>query len=157
MSVQVDAGDVVAGLALIIAIYSTWITARFNRRQTAFEETNERLNLMLIEKEAAETKAQKAADLSANFYKAGKNDYRLKIFNRGKGVARNVKFEVLDDSDLFMDQDITGKFPMPIMEQQSSVELIGCVDMGSPSRVHIRLTWDDDAGGNHQKELHPAW
>ena len=157
MSVQIDAGDVVALFALVIAIYSTWITARFNKRQTAFEETTERLNLMLIEKEAAETKAQKAADLSANFYKAGKHDYRLKVFNRGKGVARNVRFEVLDDSELFIGQDINSKFPMPVMEQHASVELIGCVDMGSPSRAHIRMTWDDDTGEGHQKELHPAW
>ncbi len=157
MSVEIDAGDIVAGLALVIAIYSTWITARFNKRQTAFEKTNERLNLMLIEKEAGESRAQKAADLSANFYKSGKNDYRLKVFNRGRGVARCVRCEVLDDSGLFMEQDITEKFPMPVMEQHSSVELIGCMDMDSPSRAHIRLTWDDDTGDGHQKELHPTW
>ena len=157
MSVQIDAGDVVATVALIIAIYSAWTTSRFNKRQTAFEETAERLNLMLIEREAAETQAQKAADMSANFYKAGKNDYRLKVFNRGKGVARNVRFEVLDDSDLFMEQDINAKFPMPVMEQHASVEVIGCVCLGSPSRAHIRITWDDATSDGQQKELHPAW
>ena len=157
MSVEIATGDVVAAVALIIAIYSAWTTSRFNRRQTAFEETAERLNLMLIEREAAETQAQRAADMSANFYKAGKNDYRLKVFNRGKGAARNVRFKVLDDSGLFMEQDICAKFPMPVMEQHASVELIGCVVMGSPSKSHIRLTWDDDTGEGHQKELHPAW
>lgn len=27
----------------------------------------------------------------------------------------------------------------------------------SISRAHIRLTWDDAAGQNHTKELHPSW
>lgn len=157
MSVEIDAGDIVAALALIIAIYSAWTTARFNKRQTEFQETADRLNQLLVEKESAETVAQKKADLSANFYKAGKNNYRLKVFNRGKGQATNVRFEVLDDADLFMDNDIARKFPAPIMEQHAVVELIAAIHMGSASRVHIRLTWDDETGEGHSKELHPSW
>lgn len=78
-SVQIDAGDIVASLALIIAIYSAWTTARFNKRQTSFQGTADRLNRLLVERESAETVAQKQADVSANFYKAGKNNYRLKV------------------------------------------------------------------------------
>lgn len=154
---QVDAGDIVALAALVIAIWSAWKTDRFNKRQTTFEETNERLNLMLIEKEAAETAAQKQGDLSANFYQAAKNDYRLKVFNRGRGAATNVRFEVLDEGDLFIEEDVARKFPIPVLEQHQSVELIGAVHMGSPSRAHIRLSWDDATGKGHQKELHPSW
>lgn len=156
-SIEIDAGDVVAALALTIAIYSAWRTDRFNRRQAAFEKTNERLNLLLIEKEASESESAKRADVSANFYSAGKNSYRLKVFNRGKGTAKNVRFEALDNGDLFIDDDIARKFPVPVMEQHASVELIASIHMGSPSRAHIKLTWDDDAGQGHDKELHPTW
>lgn len=156
-AVQIDAGDIVAALALVIAIYSAWTTARFNKRQTDFQETADRLNRLLVEKESAETAAQKQADISANFYKAGKSNYRLKVFNRGKGVASNVRIEVLDDSGLLMASDIERKFPVPSMEQHALVELIAAVHMGSPNRVHIRLTWDDATGQEHTKELHPTW
>lgn len=156
-SVEIDAGDVVASLALIIAIYSAWTTARFNKRQTSFQQTADRLNQLLVEKESAATVEQKQADVSANFYKAGKNNYRLKVFNRGKGVASNVRLEVLDDSGLLMANDIARKFPVPVMEQHAMVELIAAVHMGSPSRAHIRLTWDDATGQEHTKELHPTW
>lgn len=155
--VEIDAGDIVALLALGIATWSAWKTTRFNKRQTAFEETNERLNLLLIEKESAQTEAQKRADISANFYSSGKNNYRLKVFNKGAGTARDVRFQVLDDCDLFIENDITRKFPVPIMEQHQSVELIAAVAMGSPSRAHIKLTWNDEAGEGHEKELHPSW
>lgn len=156
-SVQIDAGDIVATLALIIAIYSAWTTARFNKRQTSFQETADRLNQLLVEKESAETVAQRQADVSANFYKAGKSNYRLKVFNRGKGAATNVRLEVLDGSGLLMANDIARKFPVPVMEQHAMVELIAAVHMGSPSRAHIRLTWDDATGEGRSKELHPSW
>ena len=157
MGIQFDAGDVVAIAALAIAIWSVIQTDRFNKRQTAFEETNERLNLLLIDKEAAESEAQKRADVSASFYKAGKNDYRLKVFNRGLGAASNVRFQSLDDGELFMPSDIERKFPIPILEQHGSVELLGAIHMGSPSRAHIKLIWDDATGHAHEKELHPTW
>jgi hypothetical protein len=156
-AVQIDAGDIIAGLALVLAIYSTWITSRFNKRQTAFEETAEQLNRLLIEKEASEAEAAKRADVSANFYKSGKHDYRLKVFNRGRGTARNVRFEALDGSDLFIDDDIRRKFPIPLLEQHGFIELIAAVHFGSPSRAHIKLLWDDEGGNEHQKELHPTW
>ena len=157
LALKISPADVIAGLALILAIYSTWITSRFNKRQIAFEETSERLNRLLIEKESTEADAAKRADLSANFYNAGKHNYRLKVFNRGKGTARNVRFFVVDDSDLLMDDDIQRKFPVPILEQHAFVELFAAVSMGSPSRAHIKLVWDDDLGTGHQKELHPSW
>lgn len=113
--IKIGPGDVVALLALVIAIWSAWQTQRFNKRQTAFEETNERLNLMLIDKEAAESDAQKRADVSANFYKSGKHDYRLKVFNRGPNAATNVRLEVLDEAGILDDSDIARKFPVPIM------------------------------------------
>lgn len=156
-SIQISAGDIIAGVALAIAIYSAWTTSRFNKRQMAFEETTERLNLLLIDREASETEAAKRADISANFYKAGKGDYRLKVFNRGKGTAKNVRFESLDDSRLFIESDVARYFPVPVLEQHASVELIGAVHLRSSSRAHIRLIWDDEAGQDHMKELHPAW
>ena len=156
-TVQIDAGDVIAALAFAIAVYSTWRTERFNKRQAAFEETNDRLNQLLIEREANENEAAKRADISANFYKSGKHNYRLKIFNRGRGTARNVRFETLDDSDLFIESDISSKFPVPVMEQHQSVELIAAVCMGSPNRIHIKLSWDDETAQGHEKELHPTW
>lgn len=155
--IDIDAGDIIALVALLIAIWTAWRTDRFNKRQTAFEATAERLNLLLIEKEAAETVAQNRADVSANFLKTGKSDYKLKVFNKGQGTATNVRFDVLDDSGLFIGSDIARKFPIPVLERHQFVELIAAVHMGSPSRAHIRLSWDDETGKDHAKELHPSW
>ena len=144
------ASAVVALAALIVAVVSL-------RKTNKFGETTDRLNRLLIERETAEGAASRKADLSANMIKVGKNDHRLKVFNRGKGVARNVRLTDLDANDsVLMAGEISRKFPVPILEQHQWVEVIAANHMGAGPRVHIKLQWDDDTGAGHEKELTPT-
>ncbi|MGH6616348.1 hypothetical protein [Sphingomonas sp.] len=149
----VTASDVAAFLALVVAIWSAFQTGRFNRRQNDFAETAERLNQLLIAKEAAETEQQRQADLGANFVKLGKSNYRLKVFNRGAGAARNVRLEMLVGSELIAGRELAEKFPVPLLERQQGTELICFISMSAPRRAHIKLTWDDDIAIDRSKEL----
>lgn len=152
------ASATVAGAALIVSLISLWKTSKFNARQNELAETTERLNRLLIERETAEGVAAKKADVSANLIKVGESDYRLKVFNRGRGVARNVRLEDLAgrEQSFLMRSDIGQRFPIPILEQHQAVELIAAIHLGSPMRAHIKLTWDDDTGSDHDKELTPG-
>lgn len=144
------ASAVVALAALIVAVVSL-------RKTNKFGETTDRLNRLLIERETAEGVASKKADLSANMIKVGKNDHRLKVFNRGKGVARNVRLTDLNPTDsILIAGEISRKFPVPILEQHQSVEVIAANHTGAGPRVHIKLQWDDDTGAGHEKELTPT-
>jgi hypothetical protein len=144
------ASAVVALAALIVSVVSL-------RKTNKFGETADRLNRLLIERETADGAASKMADLSANMIHVGKNDHRLKVFNRGKGVARNVRLTDLNPSDsILIAGEIARKFPVPILEQHQWVEVIAANHMGAGPRVHIRLQWDDDAGAGHEKELTPT-
>lgn len=144
------ASAVVAFAALIVAVVSL-------RKTNKFGETTDRLNRLLIERETAEGIASKKADLSANMIKVGKNDHRLKVFNRGKGVARNVRLTDLNANDsVLISGEISRKFPVPILEQHQWVEVIAANHMGAGPRVHIKLQWDDDTGAGHEKELTPT-
>jgi Tfp pilus assembly pilus retraction ATPase PilT len=152
------ASDIASYAALILSGVSIYITSKFNTRQNELADTTERLNKMLIDREKAEGLAAKKADLSANLIQVGKSNYRLKVFNRGKGVARNVRLIDLENpNDTFlMANDISNRFPVPILEYQQAVELIAAIHMGSPLRAHIKLIWDDETGTDHEKELTPA-
>lgn len=147
------ASDIAAVLALIVAIWSAAQTGRFNRRQNEFASTAERLNQLLIARETADTEQQRRAEVSANFVKIGKHNNRLKVFNRGAGLARNVRLEVLSGGDLLADDDLRAKFPIPALEQHQTVELLAFVHLQSPRRCHVQLHWDDDIKQGHQKEL----
>jgi hypothetical protein len=151
------ASDIASVAALILSGVSIFMTGKFNRRQNELADTTERLNQLLIDRETAEGLASKKADLSANLIAVGKNNHRLKVFNRGKGVARNVRLIDLAGSDSILgDSDIAHKFPVAIMDQHQAVELIAFIHMGSPLKAHIKLLWDDDAGTDQEKELTPT-
>ncbi len=145
--------DVAAFLALVVAVWSAVQTGRFNRRQNEFAETAQRLNELLIAREAAESLQKGKADVSANFVKIGKSNYRLKVFNRGVDNARNLRLEMLSGCDLVGDSELQQKFPLPVLEPQQNVELLCRVHMRSSRRAHLKLTWDDESGSGQSKEL----
>jgi hypothetical protein len=146
---------VAAVSALGVSLWSASKTHSFNRRQNELFEITEKLSRVQLERETSETVAARRADISANFVNVGRS-YRLKVFNKGKGTARNVRLERLDSTDLLMQGDIDEKFPVPILEQHQWVELIAVVHMQSPPRAYIRLTWDDDHAKDNNKELTPS-
>ena len=81
---EVTISDVVAVAALGLSGYTLW-------RQRKGDELTRKLNALQIEKEQAESVSSKKGDLFANFVNTGKSRYQFKIFNRGKGTARNIR------------------------------------------------------------------
>ena len=150
---SISISDIAAFSALVVAIWSAVQTGRFNRRQNAFAETAERLNQLLIDKEALESQAQRKADVGANFVKIAKSDYRLKVFNRGPVAARNVRLEFLAGGEVMIASELKQKLPIPALERHQTVELIASINMQSPRRAHMRIQWDDDAGTDQHKEV----
>lgn len=148
--------DIVASLALLLSGYSIKKTVDFNKRQKEFIETNDKLNKMLLEKETQDALQQRKADISANFIKIDKNNYRLKVFNKGKNTAKNIRIEFPEGNELLIKSDVNRKFPVPILEQHQSVELIAIIYYGSPNRIKIKLSWDDDYGVDNEKILTPT-
>lgn len=151
------ASVVVALAALVVSFISMHKTNKFNEKQNELAATTERLNRLQIDREIAEGVSSKKADISANFVSLGKNNSRLKVFNKGKGIAKNIRLIDLDrENSTLVDSDIARKFPLPIMEQHQSVEIIASRHLRSPPRVHIKLIWDDETGLDNEKELTPS-
>jgi len=147
-----------AWLALILAGISLYKNHRSDKRQDELAATTEQLNRLLIERETQAGQDSKRADLSANLITVGKNNRRLKVFNRGKGTARNVRLIDLQEKDSLLSRgDIQRKFPLPILEQHQSVEVAASSHLSGPSRAHVKLVWDDESGENHEKEVTPSF
>ena len=153
---QIDFSDIVALLAVGLSLYSMRKTFEFNKRQNEFAETANKLNSLLLEKESQDILDQKRADISANFIKVGQNKRRLKVFNKGKGLARNVRIEFPEGMGVLVFDDVQDKFPIPILEQYQSVELLAAVTFQSQSRMTIKLIWNDESGTDNEKTLTPT-
>jgi len=72
-------GDVFGGLAFFLSIYATIKTIKFNERQKALIEAQEKLTNLQLTKEANELESSKKADVSANIVNIGNNKYKLKV------------------------------------------------------------------------------
>ncbi len=156
MPVNINTGDIIASLALLLSGYATWQTVSFNKKQKSLAESQERLNNLLLEKQSEESLREKRADLGASFIRLGSNSYRLKIWNKGVSTARNVKIEFPEGNDVIIDSEITDKFPMESLERHQSVELIASVHMQTKSKHVIRLIWEDDAQSHNEKTSYPT-
>lgn len=156
MPIQVDSGDIIAAIALLLSGYSIKKTNDFNKRQNEFIETNEKLNKILLEKETQDCIDKSKANISASFITLGSSKKRLKIFNKGSATARNIKLEFKDGKELFFENDLQRKLPIPILEQLQAVELLVASHCQSPSRVRIVLSWEDDFSLENIKELTPT-
>lgn len=150
-------GDIGSIASAVIALVALFVSGVSMHKANKFGATADRLNKMQIEREEAEGVASRKADLSANMINTGKSDYRLKVFNRGKGTARNVRLtDLTGASSIIISGSIQDKFPIPILEQHQSVEVVAAVTASSSLRCHIKLQWDDETGADHEKELTPT-
>ena len=154
--VNIDFGNIIALCAFFLAAHSTKKTFDFNRRQKEIIEIQDSLNKTLLRREQKEAIDEFCADISANFIKIGTNKRRLKVFNKGKGTAKNVNIEFPDGNELLMDSEVKDKFPIPLLEQFQSVELIAVTSFGSPTRITIKLIWDDEEKVNKSKIVTPT-
>ncbi|MBO6946403.1 MAG: hypothetical protein JJ855_00370 [Rhodospirillales bacterium] len=154
MDFPVSTGDVIALCALALSLFATWKTLRFNDRQKSLIESQERLNHLLLGREESEIIDSQRAELGASFIKLGNSQCRLKVFNRGRATARNVRIGFPDGCDVIVQSDVERKFPMESLEQHQSVELIAMRSFQTSSKHHIRLTWDDGTGKDQSKSVY---
>lgn len=151
-----DLSGFAAILALVLSCYSTWKTLQFNKKQEELIESQRQLNALLADKESTERAEGRRANLGAAFSKVGSNNYRLKVFNQGPAIARNVRVSFPDGNQFVNQREVDSKFPMQTMDKFQSVELIASVHMNSPSKLGVQLDWIDEDGKNRTKMVHPT-
>jgi hypothetical protein len=142
-------------LAFLLSVYATCKTDKFNKRQNDMAEVQVELNKLLLRKETNEAIGSFKAELGVNFIKLAKN-HKLKVFNKGKGPAKNVRINFPAGNEIIPESDVESKFPLEVMEQHQSVELIAAIHFNSPNKMIIELVWDDDTGLNQSKLFDPT-
>jgi hypothetical protein len=136
--------DLIAVIALLVSLAALGMTFWFNWRQLALIDTQ-------VEKAKAEAIERRQADVVANLVSLGNGQYRVKVVNRGKAAARNIQIEFPDGNDMILDAEIHGKFPIEVLEQHDSVDLIAAVHMQTPRRQSVLLKWADDYSDSREK------
>ena len=147
----VSVTDVAAVAALFLSGYATWKTQQFNERQKKLIESQESLNALWLDKGQYEALNEKKADVSVGYNRIGSNNYRVKVWNKGKADARNVRIDFPEGNEVVSQSDIDSKFPLEVLEQHQSVDLIALVHMGTRRKQPVKLLWADDASEENEK------
>ena len=153
---SIGLSEFLATVALLLSAYATWKTLTFNERQKSLIESQELLNQRLLAREDTEQRVGKQAEMGATFVKIGSSSYRLKIWNKGKSAARNVRIEFPDGNDCFIESDVQSKFPLEVLEPHQFVELIAAVGMDTKRKHTLSLLWSDELQTHNQKTLYPT-
>jgi hypothetical protein len=99
---------------------------------------------------------EKKADLGASFIKLGSSKYRLKIWNKGKASAHNVRIEFIEENSILIQSEIDEKFPLELLDSFQSVDLIAAVAMESKRKHPLRLIWSDQINEHNEKVVYPT-
>lgn len=148
---SVNWGDLPAYVALGLSVVTLGITLGFNKRQKKFFENQELLNKQLLRQLDEQTKEKKRADFGVRIVKHGGSMYRVKIFNAGKAPGRNVRIEVLEGEDMLVGSEVKDKFPADLIDPGSGIDMLASLTMSGPTKLKMRILWDDDHNLNQEK------
>ncbi len=131
---------VISSLALILSFYTYFKHDKKIKKQSTL--INE-FQLIKLKKEA---EAEKKAIIEANVIKDEKGKRIIKVYNKGKSLAKNVIVTFSDEPNIsFMD------YPKSIdLRPQNSMEIIFYAFMGSPNILEINFKWEDGIKKDNQ-------
>jgi len=137
--------DFISLFALVVAAVAVFQTRKFNNSQMMLIARQADLTRMLADKERKGFAESNEAYVSANMYKTGKSNWKIRIYNKGPAVAKNVSVSSYSENGFIQESFLTEKFPMDKMEVGQSVDIHAFVVSGSKDKETIELTWDDQS------------
>lgn len=152
LALSISLSDVFSLIALFLSVYAIYKTSQFNKRQESLIESQEQLNRKYLEKEELESIEKKKAYLRARLVKIGSNR-RLKISNRGKAVAKNVRIGLPDDKN-FVTAKIDSMFPLESLEPDDNIELTTANCLFEKTKYMIQLFWEDEFSSANEKTIY---
>lgn len=126
------AGLIISILALLFSGFTYFIHDRKIKKQSSLIN---KYNLEKIENERDEAKR---AIIEANVVKELKGKRVIKVYNRGKSIAKSVEITLPDNISVLRNPS-----PIDILPQQG-IELVTHSCMDSEDRFNIYFTWNDN-------------
>lgn len=137
----------IAGLVIsVIALLFTAFT--YFRHDKKIKQQSALLNKYQLDKIEKEKEGEKRAIVEANVVKGLKGNRIIKIYNRGKCLARDVNV-IIPESDGF--HVFNNPCPIDIRPQNGIDISLGAFIVNCPSTIDISFEWSDDFN-KHNKD-----
>lgn len=147
--IQTWGAILISALSLFVAIISIVKSSKAQNLQNKVNEMEYKLKEYELAKVNKEKETANSALVQARIIRMGKDNYRLKIWNSGRGTAQNVKARFEDDPGIIIiDND---KLPYEELEPTKSFELTLIVYLGSSHKAKVLTEWQNIDGSLHNK------
>lgn len=136
-------------VALVLSIFSYRDSRKANKVQDRLNELEEKLKKYELEDKEKEREDATKACVEARVMKISKGNYRMKVWNSGKGTAYNVDFRIPEEIKSMVWR---GKVPYEFLESGKNFEELVMVHYGTPNKFKVTTTWTDAQGNPYSKE-----
>jgi len=118
----------------------------YRKHDKKIKDQTKLINDFTLEKLTKEKELEKKAIVEANDERYDKGKRIIKIYNRGKATAKNVKVSFPDDPNI-----IIREFPSSFdISPQNSMDISVSIFVGSPSTIKIAIEWEDGIRFNNK-------
>ena len=139
-------------VSLVIAAVSLIRTRKVAVEQLRLDQITADLAKKQLEQIEQQEGINKLPSLTVTMGKIGKN-WKLVIANRGNGSAHNLDFELINCSDNpFFNAE--SKLPHPELRSGQRIKLGASIHMQSPSKYHLKISYNDADGAAHSEDHH---
>lgn len=140
-------GDAIALAALVVSIISLIKSGKTEKIQAEVTAIDAKLKKY----ELTDAEEGRDACVEARLVSIGKN-HRLRIYNKGKAPARQIDYEIED-------QSISGFFfkehvPFPELGYHDHFDETVIIVMGFPAVFDVKVSWVDCENNPHSKVSH---
>lgn len=141
MTVSIIISIISCVIALGSAVFSIYKFTSYDKKIANLDTTIKEYQVKTLKKE---DELSKRAKIGANPYSNKNGLIKVKFYNSGKAIARNINFETIDDIELQV-FDLDTLLPFPMLNPQESFE-VQMRYWGRETVCQIKITWEDESG-----------
>jgi len=128
------AGFVISLIAILFALFT------YIKHDLKLKKQASLLNKYNIEKIETEKEKEKRAVIEANIIKGNQGKRIIKVYNKGKSIAKDVKVSIPKIKGIHI---IKNTCPMEI-RTQNGIDIIINISVGVPDKIKIEFEWQDN-------------
>lgn len=148
MTIESIIALVISGVSLLIAVASFVLSLKSQHLQNKVNTIE--IKLKEFELKEKEEQQQKKACVEARVNHISQNKYKIKIWNSGNSIAKNVSASWNNTKGIILfDND---KMPFEFLEPQKGFDLSISTYNGAPRKMCIITTWEDEKEQKNRKE-----
>lgn len=146
-----DANTIISIIGVTISFVAL-IVSIFSGRKT--KQLDQKLKQVELDRHVKESEESKKAVVEVGVVRtSSRQNNRLRFYNKGKAVARNVSFTIPSDDDNNIQLGMVDDYlPYPQLLPQQSFDIC-YVEYGDSPHQTIVVSWEDDSSKNRELKM----